>query len=244
MTARFLGWMLATWLVASVHAAEPQLRVLLITGGHDYEKDAFAQVFASFTNMSVRHVEHPKAHEWFRPEAAQAYDVIVLYDMWQEISDEAKTNFIRVIQSGKGLVATHHCLAAYQNWDEYGNIIGGKYHEKKYTVNGIEQPASVYLHDVDFRVQIADATHPVTRGVSDFNIHDETYGKFVVNADVKPLLTTTEPTSGKTICWTHNYGQGRVVYYQLGHDHLAYENPNYRRILRQAIEWAAQPGAR
>jgi hypothetical protein len=26
---------------------------------------------------------------------------------------------------------------------------------------------------------------------------------------------------------------------QSGHDHFAYENPNYQRLLRQAIQWTA-----
>lgn len=31
-------------------------------------------------------------------------------------------------QEGKGLVALHHCLASFQDWDEYPKIIGGRYH--------------------------------------------------------------------------------------------------------------------
>ena len=62
-----------------------------------------------------------------------------------------------------------------------------------------------------------------------------------MDSDVTPLLTTTEPTSSKTICWTHNYGQSRVVYLELGHDHVAYANPNYVKLLSQSIQWVAQP---
>jgi uncharacterized protein len=240
---KWFGLFLANCLIwVGAQAATPgKIRVLLITGGHDYETEPFRQVFASFTNLVVQHVTQPKAQEYFRPEAARAYDVIVLYDMWQDISPEAKTHFTRLLREGKGLVATHHCLAGYQDWDEYARIIGGKYHEKKYVVNGVEQPASTYQHDVDFRVHVEDPAHPVTQGVKDFDIHDETYGGFTVAPGVKPLLTTTEPTNGKTLSWTHSYGKARVVYLQLGHDHVAYENPNYRRLLLQAIQWAAVP---
>jgi len=35
------------------------------------------------------------------------------------------------------------------------------------------------------------------------------------------------------------YGPARVVYLQSGHDHFAYENPNYQKLVRQAIWWAA-----
>ena len=101
----------------------------------------------------------------------------------------------------------------------------------------MEKPASTYLHDVDFRVHVVSPDHPVTRGVSDFAIHDETYGGFSVNSDVTPLLTTTEPTSSPTICWTHSYGKGKVVYLELGHDRRAYANPNYVRLVTQAIQY-------
>ena len=32
----------------------------------------------------------------------------------------------------------------------------------------------------------------------------------------------------------------RVVYLQLSHDHKAYENPNYQKLVAQAIRWTAK----
>ena len=45
------------------------------------------------------------------------------------------------------------------------------------TTRGTEKPASTYKHDVDFKVHVEDPNHPVTHGIKDFAIHDETYGK-------------------------------------------------------------------
>jgi type 1 glutamine amidotransferase len=53
------------------------------------------------------------------------------------------------------------------------------------------------------------------------------------------VLTTNEPLSNKVIAWAKTYKGARVVYIQSGHDHFAYENPNYQQIVRQAIQWAA-----
>lgn len=251
---RFIGYgsglLLAVWvMVGAAFAADAaKIRVLLITGGHDYDKAQFHQMFADLKDLEVRHVEHANTAgapdpvlAWFRPEAAGKYDVIVLYDMWQDMAEEGKANFVKLLRAGKGLVATHHCLCSYQKWDEYGRIVGGKYHLDKHTENGVEKPASTYQHDVDFRVHVEDPGHPITRGVSDFTIHDETYGGFSVNPDVTPLLTTTEPTSTKTLCWAHHYGKSRVVYLELGHDRVAYANPSYVKLLSQSIAWAALP---
>jgi hypothetical protein len=222
-------------------AGDEKLRVLIVTGGHDYEKASFETMFRSFEGMECQFVAHPKAHERFKSENAGQYDAVVLYDMWGSITPEAQKDFQTLFQNGKGLVALHHCLAGYQKWGEYKEIIGGMYHETKWVQNGVEKPASTYKHDVHFTVQIADPTHPVTRGLKDFEIVDETYGGFEVLAKSKPLLTTTEPTSGKTVAWTSDYGKTHAVYIALGHDHQAYEKPHFRTLVRQAIRWTVSP---
>ena len=99
-----------------------------------------------------------------------------------------------------------------------------------------------YQHDVEVPVVIVAKNHPITEGVSDFTIKDEIYWGFRVGADVTPLITTTHPKSGKPLGWTRQEEKSRVVYLQLGHGPSAYENANYRRLLAQAIRWAAKRG--
>jgi type 1 glutamine amidotransferase len=108
------------------------------------------------------------------------------------------------------------------------------------TVDGVEKPRSAFKHGMHFKIHIADTDHPVTLGVKDFDMHDEVYKWFDVYPESPPLLTTDEPESNKVIGWTKTYEAARVVYLQSGHDHFAYENPNYQRLLRQAIRWAAK----
>ncbi len=221
-----------------VLAADP-IRVLIVTGGHEFERDPFFAAFKSMEGITCEEVQHPKFHERLKAEAAQKYDVILLYDLWQDISEEAKADFVSLLKSGKGLVATHHCIASYQKWDEYTKIIGGKYHLEPYKVNGVEKPASTYKHDVNLKVHVVDSNHPITKGMKDFEIMEETYGKFTVEPGVRPLLTTTEPTCGPIIGWEHKYGNSKVAYIMLGHDGKAFQNPNYRQVIRQTIFWAA-----
>ena len=66
------------------------------------------------------------------------------------------------------------------------------------------------------------------------------YKWFDLAPGVHPLLTTDEPESNKVIAWAKTYQAARVVYIQSGHDHFGYENPNYQRILQQAIRWTAR----
>lgn len=239
---KIAGWapLLVAWLLALPAQGADQIRVLVVTGGHGYETNQFLTMFKELPGITFESVAHPQAHDWLKPEAAKQWDVLVTYDMWQDITDEAKANFVNRLKEGKGLVALHHSLASYQAWDQYARIIGGKYHLEKYTRNGVERPGSTYRHDVHFKLHVADPNHPVTRGLSDFEIHDETYGKLEIRPRVHALLTTTEPTSSPTVAWAKRFQGTRVVTIQLGHDHTAYENPNYRRLLNQAIQWVAQ----
>jgi type 1 glutamine amidotransferase len=222
-------------------AAEPdKIRVLLVHGGHDFETNQFFAMFRANREIAFTVVQHPAAQAWFNAERAKEYDVLVFYDMWQEISDEAKAGLMAVLESGKGLVALHHCLASFPKWDEYSRIIGGKYHASKWKRGDAEMPASTYKHDVHIDVRIADPGHPVTRGLKDFVILDEIYGGFEVKPESHVLLTTDTAGSGREIAWSKTYRGARVVYLQLGHDHHAYENPNYRQLVSQAITWVAR----
>ena len=230
----------ARGLAADPPAPGAKLRVLVVTGGHDYETNQFRQLFQSNPEITFQTVEHPQAHAWLKAEAAKQWDVLVLYDLWQDITEEAQADFVARLKEGKGLVALHHSLANYQAWPEYERIIGGRYHLAKRVVEGKEHPSSTYLHDVKFPVKVANPQHPVTKEVTDFEIRDETYGLFDVGAHAHVLLTTEEKTSGKVIAWARNYEGARVVYLQLGHDHLAFENPNYRRLIANAIRWTGK----
>jgi type 1 glutamine amidotransferase len=224
---------------ADLSTSPQKLRVLVITGGHEFEHDPFFQVFKDNTDITFQTAEHPNAHALLKAEGAKSYDVLVLYDMHQEITDEAKADFVARLKEGKGLVVLHHAIAAYQGWPEYERIIGARFYINKTVVDGVEKPQSLYLHGVHFKIHVADPQHPVTRGVADYAIVDETYKSFALSPDIHPLLTTDEPTSDKVIGWSKTYGPARVVYLESGHDHTAYENPNYRKILAQAIQWVA-----
>ena len=53
------------------------------------------------------------------------------------------------------------------------------------------------------------------------------------------FLPTTPRIQPGPLAWTTKYGDCRVAYLLLGHDHQAWQNPNYPKLLLQAIEWAA-----
>jgi uncharacterized protein len=220
--------------------AEPSnpIRILVITGGHGYKTEEFNKMLASLApGITYQIAELPSAFEMIKPDNRNKYDVLVFYHMWQTISDDQAKDFADCIREGKPVVALHHSLCAFDDWPEYWNIIGGKYFHKSTILNGKQYEPSSYIHDLHFSVKIADKDHPVTRGLKDFTIFDETYKGYYIEEGVTPLLTTDEPSSTPIIGWTKNYGKSRVVVLQSGHDVPTFENPNFRKLLKQSIQW-------
>jgi len=222
-------------------AAQPaeKLKVLLITGGHGFEKEPFLRVFQEVPDLALTHATHSRTNaSVYEREDLLTYDAVVLYDMPAEITDRQKAKFLALLEKGIGLVVLHHALVSYQHWPDYERIIGGRYPEED-GKNGAVSDNVGYQHDVDVPVKIVAREHPITTGIPDFLIHDEIYWGFRVAADVTPLITTTHAKSGKPLAWTRTENKSRVVYLQCGHDHSAYENPNYRKLVHRSILWAA-----
>jgi uncharacterized protein len=223
--------------------ASGPVRILVVTGGHGYKVEQFNQMLSSLgPDITCRVVELPAAYDMFLPENRDKYDVLVFYHMWQKITDSQAEVFAECIRNGKPVVALHHSICAYDDWPEYWNIIGGKYFHKPTTFKGREfQPCS-YIHDLHFRVKVVDVKHPVIKGVADFEIFDETYKGYYVEDGVTPLLTTDEPSSTPLIGWAKKYGKARIVVLQSGHDVPTFENPDFRKLLKQSIIWVYNKG--
>lgn len=217
------------------------IRILVITGGHGYKVEQFNQMLSGLgDNITFQVAEFPAAYDMFLPENRSSYDVLVFYHMWQKITDEQAKVFAECISDGKPVVALHHSICAYDDWTEYWNIIGGKYFHKLTTFKGNDYQPCSYIHDVNFNVKVVSKNNPVTKGVKDFPIFDETYKGYYVEDGVTPLLTTDEPGSTPIIGWSKMYGKSRIVVLQSGHDVPTFENQNFRKLLKQSIEWVYQ----
>ena len=217
------------------------IKVVVVTGGHDFEREPFFKLFQGYDDIDYVEAMQKDHSELFEDISNWDYDVIVLYNMTQEISPKRQANFTTLLRDrGVGLVALHHCEGAFQNRDEYRQIIGTKYPLQDQTIDGVAFKTGTFKHDVDLTVQIADRDHPITRGLDDFAIHDETYHGLWFAKDNHVLLTTDHETSDKTIGWTRpDYGKARVCLLQGGHDGQAYANPNFRTLIVRAVRWSA-----
>ena len=180
--------------------------------------------------------------------------------------------FLALLDAGHGFVFLHHALAGWPAWDAYGDIVGGRFLYRPGEVRGSPCPDSGYRHDVTHEVRVVDPDHPVVAGLPPaFMLTDELYLAEVFEDDVVPLLTSTHdfvagnfysadhavrlgrmysnqgwhhPPGSNLIGWAKSYGNSPIVYLQPGDAPAAYANPDYRRLIANAVGWVASAEAR
>lgn len=225
----------------AARAADPAekepLMALVATGGHDYDEAPFREMFEQMAGVSVTFHVMKDDSEIFEDISDWSYDVLVLYNMSQNISDSRKANFLTLLEHGVGLVALHHAIAAYNDWPEFWKIIGARYFLKDTEVDGNTVPKSTYRHDMDIPFAPAEPAHPVTEGLGPFILRDETYKGFLMEPGNTPLLSADHPDAQREAAWARKHGNAKVCFIQPGHGPESFRDANYRRLVRQAILW-------
>lgn len=175
------------------------LRLLVITGGHPFDRSAFAAMFAAMEDVAPTFVDHPAAEWVLNPEAAADYDALLFFDvpgidLWGGLTRQQPATSMpsaavqdgmrRLLTAGKGIVILHHAIAGWPEWTEYADWMGGRFHY----LPGRDMPDSGYLQNATYDVKPI-AAHPVTAGLPErFTLRDELYLYDVHTADVTPLL--------------------------------------------------------
>lgn len=211
----------------------PRVRVLVVTGGHDYS----TSFYTVFEQEGLAWDHATTSEEGFTQDLRGRYDAVVLYDMSASLSEGGRANLRAFAESGGGLVVLHHAIVSYQDWAWYHELVGGRY-----VSDAAGRPASTYLHDQDVEVRVV-ARHPITEGVVLPRIHDETYKGMEIASSNTVLLATSHASADGPLAWVSAYPKARVVYVQLGHGPEAHRNPGFRRLVLNAIRWTAGKNA-
>lgn len=229
------------FLCLSVFYASAQITsILVVTGGHDFEREPFEEMFNSMEGLKWEEVVQPKANRMIADEEVDEYDVLVFYDMFQPITEAEKEAYIKLLEDGKPMLFFHHALVSYQNWDEFEQIIGGRYYDEKRYPEKPDIGFSTYLHETEIGVELMNVNHPVVNGLNDFTLFDEVYGNTLVLPGVKPIIGTDHPQSKPIIGWENQYANSTIIYLQPGHGKSSFENENYRTLLYQSIQYLAE----
>lgn len=178
----------------------PHLRLLVVTGGHSFDKAAFSALWNSLPGIDWVAAKQPAAQEMLSPEGAAAFDAVAFYDipgirfrrgLPPEIlppSPAFRAGFSELIASGKPLLFLHHAIAGWPAWDRYAEVIGARFFYQPGCYKGAPHHASGYLADVRYTAR-PHAEHPVTEGLENgVELVDELYLLQMLEPDVTPLL--------------------------------------------------------
>lgn len=202
------------------------MKIAIVTGEHGFREKDFDAVFRSMEDIEfIREdldifVEDPDQKE---------YETVVFYNFHRPYpTDEQAEAILGLTERGQGMVILHHAILAFPAWESYSDMCG--------------------IHDRDFdyspkqtlQVQVSDPNHPITKGLDNWEMGDETYLMNSAGEDSTILLTVDHPNSMDVIGWSREYGNSRIFCLQSGHDNVTYSDPNFRKVLQQGIEWCAQ----
>ncbi len=186
-------------------------------------------------------------------------------------SSAYQEGLLSLLEAGHGFVFLHHAIAGWPTWPEYSEIIGGRFLYKPATVRGLDCPDSGYRHEVDHKVAVVDKNHPVTEGLSDgFALNDELYLYEVFDDSIEPLLRSDygfveenfysahqavqgnmfsrdgwhHSPGSNLVGWVKHYKNSPIVYLQFGDAPATYKNPNFAKVIENAIKWVSGDDAR
>ena len=206
--------------------------MLLVGGGasHDYKKwfgDKDQEILKELNPAWVDYTENLDTLKDGLPD----WDVVVV-SANKPLPSEARRSLMEVVNSGRGLVVLHPGL--WYNWGNFSvwnrEVCGGgsRGHDKL----------------GEFAVNVTNREHPITAGLpAEFKITDELYyfEQDPAGTPIEVLATATSVQKGKTYpqVFVVKHPKARIAGITLGHDGRAHDLPEFRRLLQQAVVWAA-----
>jgi hypothetical protein len=205
------------------------LRVAVITGGHLFDVPNFHKLFRSLSGIEAD-VQYMDDFVATPADVRDQYDALLFYHMLMPTPAEGpiKAALEHLGATAQGVVVLHHALLAYPAWPFWSEFVG------------IADRKFGFYHDQQLQVRVANIQHPITRGIQNWEMVDETYTMADAGEGSEILLTVDHPKSMKTIGWTRTFKKSRVFCLESGHDNQTWVNTHFREILKRGIEWCAR----
>jgi len=204
--------------------ANKKIKVMFFRGGgHDWQNcpPIMKSVLENTNDFEVTFTENLDDLK----ERIKQFDIIMQYTTGMQPTKEQENGLCDFIQNGGGYVGIHSATDSFKNCDRYWEMVGGRF-----AGHG----------GAKFTVYIYDHEHPITKGLKDFEIQDETYAhNYHRNAQMRSLTRMNRGNERQSMAWVSSYGKGRVFYTGNGHDRRAWENPHFQRLVVRAAYWAA-----
>ena len=144
-------------------------------------------------------------------------------------------SFIR--DDGKGFVAAHVGLTAFESWPEFGELLGARF--DGHPVNG---PGVVVNEDPAFP---ATKHFPAAFDFTDEFYQPKEYSRDKIHvllrldlANVAPGPNLRRPDRDYPLAWAKTYGKGRVFYGSFSHAAATWDIRDVQQMYLEAIKWA------
>ncbi|MBY0496376.1 MAG: ThuA domain-containing protein [Cyanobacteria bacterium] len=150
------------------------------------------------------------------------------------IDEEQKKELLSFVRDdGKGIVAAHTALTAFESWPEFGELLGARYDGHPW-------------HQVGTVINEAPDS-PITKHFPPtFQINDEFYQAKNVSPGMRVLLrldVSKMPPHAELrnqsfpLVWVKQYGKGRVMFSSFGHDASIYDNRDVAQMFLEGMKW-------
>lgn len=139
------------------------------------------------------------------------------------VTEVMPADFERYVRAGGGFLAVHSSLVYGEN-AEFGEMLGSAF---------VSHPPRC-----EVQVHVTQAAHPVAQGVEGFSARDEHYIIEMNAPDADVFLESTSEKGGRqTAGYTRTIGAGRICVLTPGHTLAVWENPQFQRLLLNAMAW-------
>ena len=187
--------------------------------------------------------------ENFEPGKIDEFDAILFLSTTQNVfkgaEDEKKLqdSLMKFVKGGKGFVGIHAATDTFYNWPEYGEMINGYF-------DGHPWRAGTQVH---IKVEEGKNDHPLVAMFEgkplefkeEIYQHKDPYDPSKVDMLLRLDPEKSEKVKGLKrkdndygVAWARSWGDGRVFYCSLGHNHDMFWHPKVLRHYLAGIQWA------
>ncbi len=153
--------------------------------------------------------------------------------VYRPMQEKHQQAFRRYVASGRPLICHHGAIASYDDWPDFGGLIGFTW----------RWGLTTHSPFGDYTIRVRPTGHPVIQNISDYRVQDELYYNVQVAAEFNPVIHADVEWSAvrRPMVMTAEGGRiagaGKVVYLANGHDMRAFECPALRQLWMNTVNW-------
>ncbi|CAM3350905.1 ThuA-like domain-containing protein [Deinococcus saxicola] len=208
---------------------------LIISGGWPgHQPQKFAEIIGHWLKEDGLEVTQTDTLEVLDDaEAVARYSLIIPNWTMGKITETQSQNLRQAVQDGVNLAGFHGGMGdSFRDDAGFQFMVGGQF---------VAHPGDMR----PYRVDLTNTAHPITDGLSGFEMQSEQYYLHVDPSNTV-LATTTFDASVKPwidgtvmpVAWVRRHGAGRVFYSSLGHDPREFDQPEVAALHRRGLRWA------